>query len=160
MVPVDLGAVRAQLRAAGGADRAAWEEIRAGLLDAVGDSTFEIWLAPLELLALDATGTLVVSAPRETVGCLTRRFGRILDTTAERAGRRLRVADELERHAAQSLSPVAAAAPAGVSRRGSREQPSDFAPDVSSGGFGDTRADGSAYPSSYTAVYNQFKEVS
>jgi DnaA N-terminal domain len=157
MVPVDLGAVRAQLRAAGGADCAAWEEIRAGLLDAVGDSTFEIWLAPLELLALDAAGALVVSAPRETVGWVTRRFGRILDSAAERAGRRLRVAGELERQAAQSLSRVAAAAPVSVTRRGSRERPSGSASDVSSGGSGDTHADGSTYPSSYIAVYNQLE---
>ena len=61
-VAVDLGAVRARLRAAGGADRAGWEQIRAVLLDAVGESTFEIWLTPVELLAVDLDGELVVTA--------------------------------------------------------------------------------------------------
>jgi hypothetical protein len=114
-VAVDLGAVRARLRAAGEADRAAWDQIRTVLLDAVGQSRFEIWLAPLELIAVDLEGTLVASAPRDTVGWVARRFGRILDSAAERAGRRLRVADELERKAAESPSPIAAAAPADVS---------------------------------------------
>jgi hypothetical protein len=159
-VAVDLGAVRARLRAAGEADRAAWERARAVLLDAVGQSMFEIWLAPLELIALDLEGTLVVSAPRETVGWVARRFGRILDSAAHQAGCQLRLADELERRAAESLSPIAAAAPGDVSARGSHERSNGFAPDVSSGGSGDTPADGSAYPSSCTDVYNHLKEVS
>ena len=82
-MPVDLGAVRARLRAAGEADRAAWEQIRAVLLDAVGESQFGIWLAPLELLAVDLEGTLVVSAPRETRSWVTDRFGRLLDSAAD-----------------------------------------------------------------------------
>jgi hypothetical protein len=156
-VPVDLGTVRARLRAAGGADRAAWEEIRAVLLDAVGESTFEIWLAPLELLAVDLDGALVVSAPRDTVGWVARRFGRIVDSAAERAGRRLRIADELERHAAQALSPASAAGPADVSARRSVERPYGFRADASAGRPGDTAADGSSDPSSYIDVYNQLE---
>ena len=157
MVPVDLGAVRARLRAAGGADRAAWDQIRAALLDVVGHSTFEIWLAPLELLAVDLDGTLVISAPPETVSWVTRRFGRILDTAAERAGLRLRIADELERHAAEALSPTTAPSAADVSARRSVERPSGFRTDASAGRSGDTAAGGSAYPSSCTAVYNQLE---
>jgi hypothetical protein len=157
-VTVDLGAVRARLRASGEADRAAWEQIRAVLLAAVGESTFEIWLAPLELIAVDLQGTLVITAPPETVGWVARRFGRILDSAAHQVGRQLRVADELERNAAESLSPTTAAAPGEVSAPGSGEQSHRFAPDVSSGGSGDTPADASAYPSTYTDVYNQFKE--
>ena len=157
MVPVDLGAVRARLRAAGGADRAAWDQIRAALLDVVGHSTFEIWLAPLELLAVDLDGTLVVTAPRETVGWVARRFGRILDTAAERVGRRLRIADELERQAAEALSPASAAGPSDLSAHRSVERPCGFPADVSSGGSGDPSGDGSAYRSSYPDVYNQLE---
>jgi hypothetical protein len=156
-VVVDLGAVRARLQAAGVADRAAWEEIRAVLLDAVGESTFEIWLAPLELLVVDVDGTLVVSAPRETVGWVARRFGRILDSSAERAGRRLRVADELERQAAESLNSITTARPGDLSARSSGGRPCGFRADASSGRSGDTSADGSAEPSSYTDVYNQLE---
>jgi DnaA N-terminal domain len=157
MVPVDLGAVRARLRAAGEADRAAWEEIRAVLLGAVGESTFEIWLAPLDLIAVDLEGTLVVSAPPETVGWVARRFGRVLDSAAERAGRRLRVAAELERQAAESPSPTTRAGPADLSARRSVERACGFRTDGPSGRLGDTSADGSADPSSYTDVYNQLE---
>jgi len=157
MVAVDLGAVRARLRAAGEADHATWEQSRAVLREAVGDSTFEIWLAPLELIAVDLNGALVVSAPRETVGWVARRFGRILDSAAEQAGRRLRIADELEPQAAEALSPASAARPGDVSARKSVKRPCGFPADVSSGGSGDPSADGSAYRSSYTDVYNQLE---
>jgi hypothetical protein len=159
-VAVDLGAMRARFRAAGGADHAAWKQIRAVLLDVVGESAFEIWLAPLELVAVDLQGTLVVSAPRETAGWVAGRFGRILDSAAERAGLRLRVADEVERQAAAALNSPAAAAPPGLSPRKSGQRSSGFRADASSGRSGDTPADGSAYPPSYTDVYNQFKGVS
>jgi hypothetical protein len=156
-VTVDLGVVRARLRAAGGADRAAWDQIRAVLLDVVGESTFEIWLAPLELIGVDVDGALVVSAPRETVGWVARRFGRILDSAAEQAGCRLRIADELERRAAEALSPASAPGPADVSARRSVERPGGFRADASAGQPGDTAADGSVYPASYTDVYNQLE---
>jgi DnaA N-terminal domain len=156
-IAVDLGVVRSRLRAAGEADRVAWDQVRAVLLDAVGESTFEIWLAPLELLAVDLAGALVVSAPRETVGWVARRFGRVLDTAAERAGRRLRLADELEHQAAEALSPASAAGPGDVSTRRSVERPCGFPADVSSAGSGDPSGDGSANPSSYTDVYNQLE---
>jgi hypothetical protein len=158
-VPVDLAAVRAQLRAAGEADRGAWEEIRAFLMGAVGESTFEIWLAPLELLAVDLESALVVSAPRETVSWVARRFGRILASAADQAGRRLRIADEPERQAAEGLCPAATADSTDLSARNSVDRPSCFRADASSGQSRDT-SDRSAYPSSYTGVYNQFQEVS
>ena len=160
-VEVDLGAVRARLRAAGVADRAAWQQVRAVLLDAVGESTFELWLARLELLAVDLNGVLVVSAPRELVRWVAGRFGRFLDSAADRAGRRLRVAGELERQAAEVLSPTSAGPSAGVSTGGSGQASCGAAADVSSsGGSGDRPVDGSAYSSAYTDVYNRLKEVS
>ena len=78
--------MRERLRAAGEADLAAWEQVRAFLREAVGESTFEIWLASLELIAVDLEGTLVVSAPAETVGWVARRFGRILDARGAARG--------------------------------------------------------------------------
>jgi hypothetical protein len=123
------------------------------------ESTFEIWLAPLELLAVDLDGALVVSAPRDTVGWVARRFGRILDSAAERAERRLRIADELERRAAETLSPTTAPAPAEVSV-GESDRSCGFAPEVSADASSDPPVDGSVYPSSYTDVCNQFKNVS
>ena len=182
LVAVDLGAVRERLRAAGDADLAAWEQVRALLREAVGESTFEIWLARLELVAVDLEGTLVVSTPPETAGWVADRFGRVLDGASRRAGRPLRIADEPQRMAAESLPPATAAAagpaPAGSSpgarlcgSAGLAECAADV-PTVGSDGAlsglsGACRGDQStrrpaytsAYPSSYTDVYNQTREV-
>jgi chromosomal replication initiation ATPase DnaA len=81
------------------ADRDAWERIRVGLRDAVGESMFEIWLAPLELIAVDTTGVLVISAPPATSSWLRSRYAGVLTRCAEREGRELRLADEPERRA-------------------------------------------------------------
>ena len=97
--------MRARLRAAGEADLAAWEQVAGAAAETVGESTFEIWLEPLELIAVDRDGTLIVSAPEATVSWVAQRFGRVLDGAAQRAGRPLRIADEVERKAAETLVP-------------------------------------------------------
>jgi hypothetical protein len=130
------------------------------LLDVVGESAFEIWLAPLELVAVDLECTLVVSAPRETAGWVAGRFGRILDSAAERARRRLRVADEVERQAAAALNSPTASAPPGLSPGKPGQRSCPYRADASSGRSGDTSVGGSAYALSYTDVYNQLKGVS
>ena len=180
VVAVDLGVVRERLRAAGKEDLAAWERVRTLLRDAVGESTFEFWLAPLELIAVDLEGTLLVSAQAETVGWVARRFGRILDGAAHGAGRRLRVADEVERKAAEPLAAAAAgSAPGGVSadaRLGEHVAPAPCAADtplampMSSlpagrcGRGADQPASELTYPSdcpsSYADVYTPTREVS
>jgi chromosomal replication initiator protein len=60
---------------------AAWRELRADLRRAVGESTFEIWLEPLELVAL-RDGKLLIDAPTATRAWVTKRFGRLLATRA------------------------------------------------------------------------------
>ena len=60
---------------------AAWRELRAELRRAVGESTFEIWLEPLELVAI-RDGKLLIDAPRATRAWLTKRFGRVLEACA------------------------------------------------------------------------------
>jgi chromosomal replication initiation ATPase DnaA len=80
-------------------DRDAWDRIRVGLRDAVGDSTFEIWLDPLELIAVDTTDALVISAPPATCSWVRSRYAGVLTRCAEREGRALRLADEPERRA-------------------------------------------------------------
>ncbi len=62
---------------------AAWRELRAELRQAVGESTFEIWLEPLELVAL-RDGKLLVDAPTATQDWLSKRFGRLLESYARR----------------------------------------------------------------------------
>ena len=182
-VTVDLAAVRERLRAAGEADLGAWEQVRGLLLEAVGESTFEIWLANLELIAVDVDGALVVSASQETVGWVRQRFRRLLDRAAQRSARSLRIADEVEHKAAERLTSTSAVPPdilpVGAGSGGhvrSDGRPggvhADLSVDVRAGRSGDSpaarsprradsaRADTSAYPRSYTDVYNQAKEVS
>jgi chromosomal replication initiator protein len=62
---------------------AAWRELRAELRQAVGESTFEIWLDGLELVAI-RDGKLVIDAPAATRAWLAKRFGRVLESCARR----------------------------------------------------------------------------
>ena len=178
LVTVDLAAVRARLAAGSGADRTAWEQVRVLLLQTVGESTFEIWLEPLELIAVDGSGTLIVSAPDATVSWIRERFGRLLNRAAQGVGRPLRIADEVELKAAGTLVPMTAAPLAGAPvvssarTRSGGHVSSDACPtcggDRSGGSLAGTspdteahaRACRSAYPSSYTDCHNQAKEVS
>ena len=96
-VPVDLTAVPERLAAAGTADRAVWEQVRALLLETAGESTFEIWLAGLELIAVDRDGRLVIGTPEATRGWVQTRFGRLLERCAAQADRAVRFAAEHER---------------------------------------------------------------
>jgi hypothetical protein len=144
-VTVDLAAVRAQLTELRSADRGAWQQIRALLLEAVGESTFEIWLSRLELLAVDRDGRLVVGTAEATRGWVCMRFGRVLELCADRAGRGIRFADERE-HAAVRRPAVASPSP-----RAARD--ADGCALSAAGG-------GSVCQSSYTNVYKQEKEVS
>jgi hypothetical protein len=58
---------------------------------------FEIWLEPLELIAIGVDAALVIAAPPATEGWVSSRFGGLLSTRAESVGRALRFADEPER---------------------------------------------------------------
>ncbi len=60
---------------------AAWREIRAELRRVVGDSTYEIWLAPLEVRSLHG-GLLVLTAPATTQSWVCKRFGPVLEACA------------------------------------------------------------------------------
>jgi chromosomal replication initiator protein len=59
----------------------AWREIREELRRVVGDSTYEIWIAPLEVKAFEG-GTLLLKAPPATQAWVAKRFGRILERCA------------------------------------------------------------------------------
>jgi chromosomal replication initiator protein len=61
---------------------AAWEAIRAELARKLGESTYQLWIAPLEVKAYDGT-FLLLSAPPATRGWVTQRFGRILESCAK-----------------------------------------------------------------------------
>jgi chromosomal replication initiator protein len=62
---------------------AAWRELRAELRRAVGDSTFEIWLAALELTSV-CEDKVLIDAPSATCDWVSKRFGRVLENAARR----------------------------------------------------------------------------
>ena len=98
-VRIDLDEVRRGLAIPGVTDRQDWKQIREALRELVGESTFEIWLDPLELIAIDPGGALVVDAPSAMFSWLRHTYGRMLGRCAEEASRRFRCAEEPERHA-------------------------------------------------------------
>ena len=57
----------------------AWRDVRAGLRRAVGESTYQIWLEPLEAQDWDGS-VLVLRAPRDTQTWVQKRFGRVLES--------------------------------------------------------------------------------
>ena len=98
-VRIDLDEVRRGLGLPGAGDRSDWAQVRKRLRELVGESMFEIWLEPLELIAIDASGTLVIGAPPATCSWLRHRYGRVIARCAEEASRALRFAEEAERQA-------------------------------------------------------------
>ena len=99
LVRVDLDDVRRGLRIPTAADRGDWQRVRVLLEEAVGETTFAIWLEPTELIAIDDERRLVVAVPTATASWTVKRFGRLLARCAERVGRELRFASEPEVHA-------------------------------------------------------------
>ena len=56
-------------------------------------------MTPLELIAIDASGVLVVAAPAATRAWIRSRFAPLLTRCSQQASRELRFADEPERWA-------------------------------------------------------------
>jgi len=96
MVRVDLDEVRRGLGLATVQDRGAWQRIRELVGGTVGESSFAIWLEPVELIAVDGERRLVVAVPAATAAWTTERFGRLLAECADRVGRELRFASDPE----------------------------------------------------------------
>jgi DnaA N-terminal domain len=111
-VVVELHGIRQQLRAASDGDLADWEQIRSELRALVGESTFEIWLAQLELAATDPGGRLLLAAPASTRSWVAHRFARAFDHAGAAVDRSVRLADERELRLLDALatSPSPAAA--------------------------------------------------
>jgi chromosomal replication initiator protein len=61
----------------------AWRHLRAQLRRAVGESTFDIWLAALELRSVE-DGKVVFDAPTATYDWVSKRFGRVLESCTKR----------------------------------------------------------------------------
>jgi hypothetical protein len=97
LIRIDLDEVRRGLGIPTAADRGAWQRIRELLEETVGESTFAIWLDPLELIAVDGDCRLVLAVPSATAEWTVKRFGRLVANCSARVGRELRLADEPER---------------------------------------------------------------
>jgi hypothetical protein len=63
VVRVDLGEVRRGLGVPTPDDGTRWQQARALLLDAIDESTYAIWLEPIELIAVDDSCSLPVTRP-------------------------------------------------------------------------------------------------
>jgi hypothetical protein len=96
LVRVDLNDVRRGLGIPTACDRGDWQRIRELLERAVGESTFAIWLAPAQLVAVDDQRRLVVAVPAATARWTADRFGPMVARYAEGVGRELRFAAEAE----------------------------------------------------------------
>jgi hypothetical protein len=104
-VRIDLADVRRDLGLPTAGDRAAWNAIRGSLRTTVSESTFDIWLDPLELIAVDDSSELVIAAPSELTPWTRQRFGRVIAAIAETAERRVRFAEDHEQLALRTAYP-------------------------------------------------------
>jgi chromosomal replication initiator protein len=60
-----------------------WRRIRTEMRGAVADATWDLYLEPLSARCIDGA-TLVIDAPEESLAWVTERFGRLLQSCAER----------------------------------------------------------------------------
>ena len=95
-VTVDLDEVRRTLGVPGPTDRAAWNRIRELLIERVGESTFEIWLDAVGMIAVDADGALMLDGPDATSGWVRERYGGVIAECAGRAGATVRFASQAQ----------------------------------------------------------------
>ena len=66
---------------------------------------FAIWLAPVELIAIDRDQWFVLAVPEPTATWTSTRFSRLIAATASEIGRDVRFANETERHAFVARAP-------------------------------------------------------
>jgi hypothetical protein len=111
MVPVDLDAVRRGLGVPTAQDSWDWQQVRELLKPKLGDSQFEIWLDPVELIAVDRDRKLVLAAPPATAAWTRERFGRVLAACASSVGREVRFAEKPELCALDPEGPSSSTSP-------------------------------------------------
>jgi chromosomal replication initiator protein len=99
----------------------AWRDICAELRRAMGESAFEIWIAPLEPVALEGT-RLLLKAPPGTQSWVSKRFGPVLERCARAIlGARTQVAIQSSGRCTEAPAP-AGAGPLSLNPRYSFEQ--------------------------------------
>ena len=85
-------------------DHPSWLKTRQLLIEAVGESTFEIWLATIAVVGVDRAGALVLGVPSDARGWVQARFGRILEACAAKANRTVRFATDVESAAVRAIT--------------------------------------------------------
>ncbi len=93
-------------------DERAFTEILGLLRGRVSEEMFDVWLDPLELVAVNADSELMIVAPDPTRGWLIDRYGPAITAAAIAIGRRVTVADSAQAHAWRLQHPTALVAPA------------------------------------------------
>ena len=81
------------------AEREIWLNARRFILATVGGLMSDIWLAAVELLAVDPNGLLVLATPDVTSNWVEHSFGRFIAQACEHSGRGIRFASPPERAA-------------------------------------------------------------
>jgi hypothetical protein len=147
-VAVDAEAVCAGFRTPALADAVDWKRIRELLAARLGESAFAIWLAPLELRAIDASGALIIDAPDATRGWVRQRFNRVIAGAGAEAGRAVVIADQAQSRSMRALGFDAV----GVTTTRTGETAPSCSPAHAS-------YSSSACSLSYTTAYNRAKEV-
>ena len=85
---------------------AAWDAIRAELRRKLGESTYQLWIAPIEVKAYEGT-VLLLTAPPPTRAWVAKRFGRILESCAKAVvGFEMEVAIDATAGSEQGAAPV------------------------------------------------------
>jgi hypothetical protein len=96
MAVIDIDAVRRQLGPPTGRDSDDWQRTRDALRHIVGESTFEIWLAELELIAVHSNGCLLLTGRAATHGWVATRFSSAFDRAVGPLDRSIRLASDRE----------------------------------------------------------------
>jgi hypothetical protein len=98
-VRIDLDEISRGLAVPTAEDLRLWRQIRSELARRVGEDMFAIWLAPVELIAIDSDRRLVLVSPAATADWTSTRFSQLIAATAAELGCDIRFANPAERRA-------------------------------------------------------------
>jgi hypothetical protein len=115
-VTVDLATVRAEFADPRPEDLADWQQVRSELQHSVSDSVFELWLDPVELVAADSAGCLLLACPSDTRSWVAERFGHLLERLGRSVNRQLKVATDREMRLLAALADETSFEPAASPR--------------------------------------------
>ena len=115
-VTVVLATARAEFAEPRPEDLADWQQVRSELQHSVSESVFELWLEPVELVAADSAGCLLLACPSDTRSWVAERFGHLLERAGRSVSRQLKVATDREVQLLAALAGAATFEPAASPR--------------------------------------------